>query len=560
MHSSANLILTLSTALTAALVFGLVTHTLRLSPIVGYLIAGVLVGPFTPGIVANFEMAQQLSEIGVVLLMFGVGLNFHVSELWAVRKAALPGALLGIAAAGSCGFAVASLFGWSSYAGVVFGLAVSVASTVVLLRVLTDLGVLHTRSGHIAVGWLIVEDLFTVLVLVVLPLLVGKASGSWALLSTLGSALLKVSALVALTVLLGKRAIPKLLELVAKTRSRELFTLSVLALALGIAVSAAELFGVSMALGAFLAGTAVGQSEFSSRAASEALPMRDAFAVLFFVAMGMLLRPVEALAVWPVALVTLLLVLLVKPLVALLTLKLLRYPLRSALLIGFSLAQIGEFSFILAALGRQLEVLPEASMQVLVLVSMASITLNPLLLRLVDPLAKLLRASTTERPSIAGRAHAYRTIVVGYGPVGRIVTRVLRENQLDPLVIELNHETVLALSRDGTPAIYGDASQQTILELAGIERAVGLIFSAAGTPPEAVVRLARQLNPNIVVLARATYLQSSAQLGHAGAQVVVTDEAEVAIAMAERLLMNLGATPEQLDRERARVRAELAPR
>lgn len=557
MHGSDNLIITLSLALSVALVFGFITHRLRFSPIVGYLFAGVLVGPFTPGLMADFQLAQQFADVGVVLLMFGVGLQFHVRELLAVKKVAIPGALLGITAAGSAGVLIAWAFGWSASAGIVFGLAVSVASTVVLLRVLADLGQLHTRAGHIAVGWLIVEDLFTVLVLVLLPLLVSKHAGAGGLLTSLAWSLLKISLLIGLIMLLGRRAIPKLLALVAKTRSRELFTLAVLALALGIAVAAAKLFGVSMALGAFLAGTIVGQSEFSSRAASEALPMRDAFAVLFFVAMGMLLQPEKALEVWPIVLATIALVVLVKPLVALFVLRALRYPTHTALLIGLSLAQIGEFSFILAALGRRLGVLPEATMQVLVLTAMVSITLNPALLRLIEPLSKRLVARS-DAPTWAGHAHAYRTIVVGYGPVGRIVTRVLYENKLDPVVIELNHETVLALQREGIAAIYGDASQPTILELAGIDRAVGLIFSAAGTPPEAVVRLARQLNPNVVVLARATYLQTTAELGNAGAQVVVTDEAEVAIAMAERLLRNLGATAEQVDRERARVRSELA--
>ena len=559
MHESAPLILTLATALTAALALGLLTHSLKLSPIVGYLLAGVVVGPFTPGLVADLESAQQLADIGVVLLMFGVGLHFDIGDLWAARKAALPGALLGIAAAALSGYQIASWFGFGAGGSLVFGFSVSVASTVVLLRILSDRGALHTRVGHIAVGWLVVEDLFTVLALVVLPLLLRGGAPSVHLMPALGLALLKVSALIVLTVLLGRRAIPWLLSFVAKTRSRELFTLTVLALALGIAQSAAHLFGVSMALGAFLAGSVVGQSDFSARAASEALPMRDAFAVLFFVAMGMLLRPAEALAAWPLVLATLALVLLIKPIVAFVVLRVLRYPLQVALALGLSLAQIGEFSFIFGDLGKRLGVLPEASTQALVVVSMVTITLNPLLLRLVEPLASLLRAAPQEVPSGEGHGRAYRTIVVGYGPVGRIVTRVLRENQLDPVVIELNHETVLALQREGTPAIHGDASHQSILELAGIARAVGLIFSAAGPPPDAVVRLAKQLNPSLMVLARVTYVESTAQLGIAGAQLVVTDEAEVAIAMAERLLLSLGATAEQLDRERARVRAELSP-
>jgi CPA2 family monovalent cation:H+ antiporter-2 len=557
MPHAAPLILTLASAFAAALVFGLITQRLRLSPIVGYLIAGVLIGPFTPGVHAHLELAQELAEVGVILLMFGVGLQFHVSELLAVRKVAIPGALAQIAIATLVGMWLTHAFGWSSRAGLVFGLAVSVASTVVLLRVLSDNGALHTRAGHVAVGWLVVEDLFTVVVLVLLPLLTEQNASVASLLTSLALVLLKIGGLVAFTWLAGRRAIPKLLGYVAKTRSRELFTLCVLALALGIAVGASSLFGVSMALGAFLAGTVVGQSEFSSRAASDALPMRDAFAVLFFVAMGMLFDPNSSMANAWLTCATVALVMVVKPATALLSLLLMRHSLRSALLIALSLAQIGEFSFIVTALGAQLKLLPEAASPVLVVASLVSIALNPLLFRLIEPLSR--RVSTLppgELTPLPPTRHD-RAIVVGYGPVGRIVTRVLRENGLDPVVIELNHETVNALTREGIAAVYGDASQQSILELAGAERAVGLIFAAAGGPPEAVVRLAKQLNPRIIVLARTTYLHERAELGSAGADVVVTAEAEVALAMAERLLNGLGASAEQLDRERARVRAEL---
>ncbi|HEY3593483.1 MAG TPA: cation:proton antiporter, partial [Polyangiaceae bacterium] len=288
-----DLVLTLTGGLGAALVFGFLTEKLRLSPIVGYLLAGIAVGPFTPGLAVHGAVAEQFAELGVILLMFGVGLHFHLEDLLGVRKLALPGAIGQIAVATGLGVAVAHGFGWSLGAGVVFGLAVSVASTVVLLRVLADNDALHTPAGVVAVGWLLVEDLFTVLMLVMLPVVAGQgdhADGLQMLLSG-GVAILKIVALVAFTIIVGRRVIPALLGWVAQTRSRELFTLTVLVLALGIAVGSAKLFGASVALGAFLAGTVVGQSEFSSRAASEALPMRDAFAVLFFVSMGMLLDP-----------------------------------------------------------------------------------------------------------------------------------------------------------------------------------------------------------------------------------------------------------------------------
>jgi len=498
------------------------------------------------------------------LLMFGVGLHFHVEELLAVRKIAIPGAVIQILVATALGLLLTHFFGWSFRAGLVFGLAISVASTVVLLRVLADQGVLHTRSGHIAVGWLVVEDLFTVVVLVLLPVLAEKDPSVGSLLGSIGLALVKIGALVAFTFLFGRRAVPKLLTHVANTRSRELFTLAVLVIALGIAVGAAAVFGVSMALGAFMAGIVVGQSEFSSRAASDALPMRDAFAVLFFVSMGMLFDPAKLMDNLWLTLATVGLVLVVKPLTAIVTLLVSQHSLRSSMLIGLSLGQIGEFSFIVTALGSQLGILPEAASQVLVVTSLVTITLNPLLFRFVDPLAKRLGTSkvhnkTNELGVSAPRRGHDRTIVVGYGPVGRIVTRVLRENNLDPVVIELNHTTVQELQLQGVQAVYGDASQQAILELAGAEQAVALIFAAAGSPPEAVVRMAKQLKPDILVLARVTYIHEQAELGSAGADVVITAEAEVALAMAERLLKTLGATPDQLDRERARVRAELRP-
>jgi CPA2 family monovalent cation:H+ antiporter-2 len=566
MPHNLDLILTLTGGFSAALVLGLVTQMLRLSPIVGYLLAGVLVGPFTPGFVAHAAIAEQLAEVGVILLMFGVGLHFHVKELLAVRKVAIPGALVQIGVATGLGLLTAHLAGWTWQAGLVFGLAISVASTVVLLRVLSDNDALHTRPGHIAVGWLVVEDLFTVFALVLLPVLVGKDAGQGLapVAIGVGTAIVKIGALVAFVFVVGRRALPKLLEHVAKTRSRELFTLTVLALALGISVGAAMLFDVSMALGAFLAGMVVGQSEFSSRAASEALPMRDAFAVLFFVSMGMLFDPTELFRdVW-LSLATLAIVVIGKPIAAWLVVLLLGHPLRTALVVGVALAQIGEFSFILAAVGRQLDVLPESATQVLVVASIASITINPLLFRAIEPVASWLGKrfkrrllDSTEAPLDDDVGH--RTIVVGYGPVGRTLTRLLREHRLHPVVIELNHQTVQALRSEGIEAVYGDASQTEILERAGITRAMSIIFAASGSPPEAVIRSARQLNPQILVLARASYMVETKTLREAGAHVVVTAEAEVALAMAERLLGSLGVTAEQIDRERDRVRTELMP-
>jgi monovalent cation:H+ antiporter-2, CPA2 family len=387
------LIFTLTGGLAAAVVFGLATQRLRLSPIVGYLIAGIAVGPFTPGFVAHAEIAEQLAEVGVILLMFGVGLHFRVDELLAVRAIALPGALLQIAATTAAGALVGRWLGWSVAAGLVFGLAVAVASTVVLLRVLIDHDALRTRPGHVAVGWLLVEDMFTVLVLVLLPITAAgvPAGGPAKFFLSVGGSLLKIAALVGFTWFVGKRTVPRVLAYVARTGSRELFTLTVLVLALGIAVGSAQLFGASMALGAFLAGLVIGQSEFSSRAAEEALPMRDAFAVLFFVSMGMLLDPGQILPNAKLIAATLALILVVKPLTTLVVALALRSGIETAVTVAVALAQIGEFSFILAGLGRRLGVLPEQATQTLVAASILSITCNPLLFRQVPAVVRRLR-------------------------------------------------------------------------------------------------------------------------------------------------------------------------
>jgi CPA2 family monovalent cation:H+ antiporter-2 len=382
MHGNLDLISTLTGCFTAALTLGYLTQRIGLSPIVGYLLAGIVVGPNTPGFVANRELAQELAEVGVILLMFGVGLHFHVEELLAVRRIALPGAIVQSLAATALGALTAAAFGWSWTAGVVYGLAISVASTVVLTRVLLDNNDLHTPTGHIAIGWLVVEDLFTVVVLVVLPALFGEKAGPGGLAGMFGLAALKIGVLIALIFLLGGRIVPWLFRRVEATESRELFTLTVLVVALGVAAGSAWVFGVSMALGAFLAGMVVGRSDFSHRAANEALPMRDAFAVLFFVSVGMLLDPRFLLEAPGLVCATLGIVLLGKPLAALAIVLILGYPARVAVAVAVALAQIGEFSFILAVLGKSLGILKDAAMNALVAVSIVSISLNPILYRL----------------------------------------------------------------------------------------------------------------------------------------------------------------------------------
>ena len=558
-----DLILTLTGGLTAALVLGTITQQLRLSPIVGYLLAGIAVGPHTPGFTADISIAQELAEVGVILLLFGVGLNFHIRELLAVRRVAIPGALAASSVATLLGMAAAHLHGYGWATGIVFGSAISVASTVVLIRVLSDNRDLHTRAGHIAVGWVVVEDLLTVGALVALPaILDGQQPGLQGVAVALGTAALKIAALVAVIFLAGGRVIPWVLEHVAATRSRELFTLAVLVIALGIAVGSAKLFGVSMALGAFLAGTIVGRSEFGLRAASEALPMRDAFAVLFFVSVGMLFNPTTIFtSPWLLA-AALAIVLIAKPLTIWAAVMLLGHPRQDATSVAVSLAQIGEFSFILAALGRQLGVLPETAVNTLVATAIVSITLNPLLYRLIDPFERWLirrgRASidNDDADSLGASAPSHRAIVVGYGPVGQTVTQLLLDNEIEPTVIELNLDTVRRLKAFDVRAIYGDAMRPDVLMEAGIKRADNMILtSGASHVDEEIVRQAKELNPEVTILARSQYVRELPKLHRAGAEDVFSAEGEVALAFTVRILERLGATGEQIDRERARVEA-----
>jgi CPA2 family monovalent cation:H+ antiporter-2 len=558
-----DLILTLTGGLTAALVLGYITQQLKLSPIVGYLLAGIAVGPHTPWFEADHALAQQLAEVGVILLMFGVGLNFHVRELLAVRGVALPGALLAASVATLLGMAAARLAGHGWATGIVFGGAISVASTVVLIRVLSDNRDLHTRAGHIAVGWVVVEDLLTVTALVVLPAMLGEEQqGVRGVAVALATAAFKIAALVAVVFLAGGRIIPWLMERIAATRSRELFTLAVLSIALGIAVGSAKLFGVSMALGAFLAGTIVGRSDFGLRAASEALPMRDAFAVLFFVSVGMLFDPSALLDAPWLLLATLAIVLVAKPLTVWASVLLLGCSQQVAVSVAISLAQIGEFSFILAALGRQLGVLPDEAVNTLVAAAIASITLNPLLYRLIGPIERLLaswsRAAATvdDDDAVEEAAPHHRAIVVGYGPVGQTVTQLLLDNDIEPTVIELNLETVRRLKAFDVRAIYGDAIRPEILTEAGIKGADNLILTSGSSHvDEEIVRAAKELNPQVKILARSQYVRELPKLRRAGAEDVFSAEGEVALAFTARILERLGATGEQIDRERARVEA-----
>jgi monovalent cation:H+ antiporter-2, CPA2 family len=569
---SADVVLMLAAGLSAALLLGYLTQRMGLSPIVGYLIAGVIVGPHTPGFEADVHLAEQLAEVGVILIMFGVGLQFHLEELLSVRRAAIPGAIAGMAAATALGAMTAHAFGWPWTSAAVFGLTLSVASTVVLVRVLSDARTLHTASGHIAVGWLVMEDLLTVITLVLLPitlvllptLVAGELTAAGVALG-LGLTLAKIGALVLFAGIVGQKVIPALLDRIAATRSRELFTLAVLVLALGIAVGSALLFGVSMALGAFVAGMVVNRSDYALRAASDALPMRDAFAVLFFVSVGMLLDPGTLLEHPALILAALGVVVIAKPLIVALVLAILRYPLRTVLTVPSALAQIGEFSFILAALGRSLGVLPTIATDIVVAVSIASILINAPVARLIAPTERLIlrlrkqvaEAVETDTGSASSLDPQSRAIVIGYGPTGRTVTRLLKENAIAPTVVELNVDTVRQLRLDGLSAVYGDARHHDTLISAGVRHAGTLIISGADPGSPEIIQLARDINPKVHTFVRSAYLRDVPPLKRAGAEQVFAGEGEVALAMTEAVLRRLGATPDQIDRERDRVRAEL---
>jgi monovalent cation:H+ antiporter-2, CPA2 family len=567
-----DLILTLCVSLGAALVLGYVTQRLGLSPLVGYLLAGIIVSPNTPGIVANHVIAEQLAEIGVVLLMFGVGLHFDVKEILGLRRLALPGAVAQSGFSAALGaLAAAALGGAAGWLGsIVYGLAISVASTVVMTRVLTDHDELHTPAGHLAVGWTIVEDLVTVLILVLLPAIVpanGMPRGSLAL--SLGIALGKIVGLVVVLFLVGSRVVPWLLRRVAATRSRELFTLTILVIALGIAFGSSRLFGVSMALGAFLAGMVVGRSDFSLRAATEALPMRDAFAVLFFVSIGMLFDARSVINAPWLAAATVGIVVLGKPLVSLLLVRVLGQPFRTAVSVGLALGQIGEFSFILAGLATTLGLLTARATSVLIVAAIVSIGLNPLLRRLTGPVGSIARSAG--RGSVPRRVgdgdnageepvpgQPSRAVVVGYGPVGRTLARLLTENGVTCTIIEMNLETVHRLRSAGTAAVYGDAGHAETLTRAGVQQAGSLILSASGIQaPTEIIRLARELNENIRILARVAYVRERSSLQAAGADLVFSEEGEIALSMTEAILRDMGAGRKRIAREHDRLRQDL---
>ncbi len=529
-----SVLMTFAGGLAAALTLGFIAHRLKLSPIVGYLLAGILVGPFTPGFVIHQAVAEQFAEIGVILLLFGIGLRFHLRELIAVWRIAVPGAIIQSALSTGALAVLLHLFGWSWIAGLILGMAISVASTVVMALVLNESRDLHAPIGHIAIGWTVVEDILTVSVLLLLPLFWGSdRDANQSVVAVLGLASLKVIALVLVVVVLGRWIIPFSLEQIAKTRSRELFTLAVLVLAIGIAVGSARIFGVSMALGAFLAGLAVGRSEFAARAASDAVPMRDAFAVLFFVSVGMLFDPRSFIESPLIILVVLMVVVVIKPIVATLTVHILGKPLATAVQVGAAFSQVGEFSFILGTVARDLGLINDIGWNSLVAASIISIALNPTIYRQVRRLSSKTATLTPVDDNTRPPVNPDHCILVGYGPVGQIVHRLLVERGATITIIDLNLDTIRRLRAEGLTALYGDVLRAGTLDEAGIATAGSLILSADVEDANEIIRQARLLNPELRILVRCTHLRDAAALRKAGATVVAAGEAEVGVALSE---------------------------
>ena len=568
MHHDTDLINIIAVGLALAFVLGALAYKLRFSPLVGYLIAGVAVGPFTPGFVADQELATQLSEIGVMLLMFGVGLHFSLEDLLSVKAIALPGAVVQMGIATLLGMAVTTWWGWSWGAALIFGLSLSCASTVVLLKALEARGVLDSMNGRIAVGWLVVEDLATVLVLVMLPPLAGilggnagAGAGDGPIWMTIAKTLLEVGAFIALMLIVGRKVIPWLLWQVAGTGSRELFTLAVVSAAIGIAFGAAKLFSVSFALGAFFAGMVMRESEFSHRAAEESLPLRDAFSVLFFVSVGMLFQPDILLDKPLQVLGVVAIIMLGKTLAALAIVLAFRYPLNTALTVAASLAQIGEFSFILAGLGQALGLMSVEAMNYVLAGALFSIALNPLMFSVIDPLRRWALNNSAFARELEQRGDPYaelpmtterkylekQVVLVGYGRVGQRIAEALSNREIPFVVAEQNRELVERLRERGIPSVSGDAADPSVLIQAHIADADTLVV----TLPDPInvrqmVETARTLNPDIEILLRTHSEAESELLRKDKLGTVFFGEEELAKGMTKHLLSRYaqqGSTP-----------------
>ncbi len=573
MHSTYILLETMAVGFGIALLFGYLAQKLRLSVIVGYLAAGFLIGPLTPGFVADPELANNLSEAGIILLMFGVGLHFNTEDLMSVKGIAIPGAIAQSVGAATFGILVSMMDGYSLVEGVFLGLGLSVASTVVLLRVLTDAGRLNTYAGTVAVGWLVVEDIFTVLMLVLLPsigpaLAAGDSISFLTILSAIGMAIVKLILLWILVMVVGGRVVPWLLKRILRTRSHELFTLTVLSAAFLTALFAAYVFDASFALGAFLGGMVVGKSKVSHQAAAELIPLRDAFAVLFFLSVGMLFRPAFLIEQPVIIILALMIVLLVKPLIAIGIVSLLGCTAETAFTIAAGLSQIGEFSFILAQTGLGMNLISENIYSVLIACALVSIAVNPFCMKAVPHMVTLARAhpalwhflnhraekktaeiskSTTDFMETAKEGETF-AIIAGYGPTGQAAAESVTAAGLSPVILEMNIDTVSALEAKGIATVYGDITKTEILKAAGIERAPYFIITVPATEPAALAAMAaKNLNPDIVIFARTRFLQDADILKAAGVDHVISEESAIVDRLAETVAKALTGRDEKLE-------------
>ena len=562
MPHNVSLIATIAASFGLALIAGLICARVRIPPIVGYLFAGVLLGPATPGFVADLNLAGQLAEIGVMLLMFGVGLHFSVSDLLAVKKIAVPGAVIQMAVATGLGIAAAKYWGWSTGAAAIFGVALSVASTVVLLRALELRGALRSINGQIAAGWLIVEDLAMVLVLVLLPAVAGwleapeggqEGAAGWDV--TLALTLGKVALFITIMLVAGRRIFPALLLFVARSGSRELFTLCVVAAAIAVAFGSAKLFDVSFALGAFFAGMMMSESRLSHRAAEESLPLREAFSVLFFVSVGMLFDPLVLIQHPGKVLAVTAIVMFGKTVAAIALVLLLRYPLETALVVGASLAQIGEFSFILAGLGVGLKLLPPEGQSLILAAAFISIALNSLMFSAIAPLLKWLsarpwllrRIRRSEDPlsslpmTVPAEFLSGQVVLVGYGRVGRRIAAALDRADISYIVVERNRQAVQDLRREGRHAVAGDAAIPEVLVQAHVATCAMLIIAAPDTAGALkMIETARTLNPGVEVIIRTHSDEESAAFSRRNVGRVFMGEHELAAAMAAHVTQRMG--------------------
>ncbi|WP_440863395.1 YbaL family putative K(+) efflux transporter [Symbiopectobacterium purcellii] len=543
MHATTPLISTIAVGLVLAFLLGILANRLRISPLVGYLVAGVLVGPFTPGFVADTALAPELAELGVILLMFGVGLHFSLKDLMAVKSIAIPGAIAQIAVATLLGMGLSSLLGWSLASGLVFGLCLSTASTVVLLRALEERQLIDSQRGQIAIGWLIVEDLAMALTLVLLPafrdMIGAEHADTGKLIRDLAWTIGKVVAFITLMIVVGRRLVPWVLAKSAATGSRELFTLAVLAMALGIAFGAVKLFDVSFALGAFFAGVVLNESELSQRAAHDTLPLRDAFAVLFFVSVGMLFDPMILVNQPMAVIITLAIIVFGKSAASFMLVRLFGHSKRTALTISTSLAQIGEFAFILAGLGVVLGLLSEQGRNLVLAGAILSIMINPLLFTLLE---RYLEKTETIDEQIVEEAieeekqipvdMCNHALLVGYGRVGSLIGAKLHQEDIPVVVIENSRARVDALREQGIKAVLGNATKVEIMELARLDCARWLLLTIPnGYEAGEIVAAAREKRPDLEIIARAHYDDEVSYITEHGANQVVMGESEIANSM-----------------------------